>query len=51
MSKELKPCPFCGGKAIRGMFNIWCERCGAETRQDVDASEKKIIKVWNRRAK
>lgn len=39
MSKELKPCPFCGGKAIIKAFNkkygfaIWCQckECCART--------------------
>lgn len=41
MSKELKPCPFCGGKAIIKAvdknygFTIWCQckdgNCGART--------------------
>lgn len=38
MSEELKPCPFCGGKAIIKAvtksygFTIWCAcKCGART--------------------
>jgi len=27
---ELKPCPFCGGKAIEKNGIISCESCGAE---------------------
>lgn len=38
MSKELKPCPFCGGEAVVKAvnknygFTIWCKcKCGAKT--------------------
>lgn len=39
MSKELKPCPFCGGKSVIKAVNknygltIWCQcnKCGART--------------------
>ena len=48
---ELKPCPFCGGKALYATdCHIWaviCESCGARTnvyRNDDDAKE-----AWNRR--
>ena len=41
MSEELKPCPFCGGKAkVKATkkdyveFTIWCEcECGAQTEE------------------
>lgn len=40
MSKELKMCPFCGGRAVMKAankkygFTIWCQcrKCGAKTR-------------------
>lgn len=56
---ELKPCPFCGGKAgtVRRWQSgdgtgkdIWirCENCGMETiRYDTDED---AIAAWNRRA-
>ena len=48
---KIKPCPFCGGKAILGMFSVWCDDCQVETHQDVDATEAEIIAAWNRRRK
>lgn len=51
MSDELKPCPFCGGKAIMGMFNVWCDNCRAETNgDDTYATDDEIIAAWNRRS-
>lgn len=46
----LAPCPFCGGKAIRGMASVWCANCGATTRRDFDFSKEEVALVWNRRA-
>lgn len=46
---ELLPCPFDGGKAARGMFSIWCETCGVETRSDSSATSEEIIAAWNTR--
>ena len=46
---KLRECPFCGGKAISGMFAVWCEHCTAEINgrnQDIDES----IILWNTRA-
>ena len=48
---ELKPCPFCGGKAteryecLNGVF-VQCNECGVSTHvsSSVDA-----IETWNRR--
>jgi hypothetical protein len=48
-SGKLRECPFCGGKAISGMFAVWCEHCTAEINgrnQDIDES----IILWNTRA-
>ena len=53
MSKtELKPCPFCGGKAkdryecLNGVF-VQCNECGVSTR--VFPSQSAAIWGWNRR--
>ena len=55
---KLKPCPFCGGKAIIARYIdayslVVCEKCGAESRM-VEISEKycsdeKAAEAWNRR--
>ena len=49
---ELKPCPFCGGKAnafICGrIFVVECESCG--TSSDGFDSKKEAVEAWNRRA-
>lgn len=58
---ELKPCPFCGGKAkLRIASEIWrdgkveiggwkayCENCGIETALE---NREKAVEKWNRRA-
>ena len=58
---ELKPCPFCGGKAhiefdyngvIESPEKIWaysviCERCA--TSSGLCCSKEKAIEAWNRR--
>ena len=52
---ELKPCPFCGGKAL-GPTDAWphtitCEQCGATVKgfgYDEDGM-KEAIEKWNRR--
>ena len=57
---ELKPCPFCGGKAIlqhtsegRGYSFIRCTRCftkGQSFCMKFDASsDEEAIEAWNRR--
>ena len=58
---ELKPCPFCGGKALlahdhagNGASYIRCENCGLESVRFIKsfevASDEQAIKFWNRRA-
>lgn len=62
MSEELKPCPFCGGKASHvydpegtidtekrpWRYTIVCDRCCAST--GLCWSDEMAIKLWNRRA-
>jgi Lar family restriction alleviation protein len=58
-SPELKPCPFCGGKAVcidrtipdktKPRFSILCESCRAATCW-ID-TEENAIAAWNRRVK
>ena len=50
---ELKPCPFCGGKAkviktYEGMRWVVCDDCLCET--DLFNTDVKAINAWNRRA-
>lgn len=55
---ELKPCPFCGGKADlckmerrdfpKTMYMITCNRCFAKTYLLTD--KEAVINAWNRRA-
>jgi len=57
--KELKPCPFCGGKAfvryVMPCSTVQCEKCGASTGvfsdwyEEADGRQKAIY-AWNRRA-
>lgn len=57
---ELKPCPFCGGKAkIQDKHYphyIYCEECGASVHGKLFGYTDKIdiqisIEAWNRRAR
>lgn len=52
-NEELKPCPFCGGKAeIFGHTASWgamCTKCGSCNRQG-SKTEAEAIKKWNNRA-
>ena len=60
--EELKPCPFCGGKAeviqerVLGLYAVWCKDCKCQTiyqfdfGEGLEVSKQKAIKVWNRRA-
>ena len=54
---ELKPCPFCGGKAIKSAFSwgniddeytIECTVCRVRT---TVSKLEEAIKLWNRRVK
>ena len=59
---ELKPCPFCGGKAslfVDGGVRVICTKCHASTQELRDAitrsgvagnATKAVIEDWNRRA-
>lgn len=64
MNEELKPCPFCGGKAElyeSEAYNLkketkeerirWFVMCGKCTALTCGAIKTKAIEVWNRRAK
>lgn len=51
MTEELKPCPFCGGKAellVTGTYWYRCTDCGAETECDPDKNS--AASLWNRRS-
>lgn len=62
MFDELKPCPFCGGKAhlfVNDGVRVICPACGASSKILVDAmgvkgvagnATKAVIEAWNRRA-
>ena len=58
---ELKPCPFCGGKAYLFADNgirVFCAKCGASNKVLCDMrteigvagnATKSVIEAWNRR--
>jgi Lar family restriction alleviation protein len=51
MATELKPCPFCGGKAVmygQVFYYIVCKSCGVETQGTY--SEQSAAEAWNRMA-
>lgn len=54
---ELKPCPFCGGKDFRVVFELLmtpkiykvvCESCCAEG--PLELNEQRAIDAWNKRS-
>lgn len=60
MSEELKPCPFCGGKAVKYVNNgvcVKCVDCGISTitlcdMQRIESDKgtiERVIEMWNRR--
>ena len=60
MGNDLKPCPFCGGKAsLRhdhagfGASYVQCEKCGLESIKFLKSfeysSDEKAVEFWNRR--
>ena len=57
VNEELKPCPFCGGKAYVGIYEyatiVICDQCGAQTAEvgisPYYAAKDEAIKRWNKR--
>lgn len=56
MNKELKPCPFCGGKGIleyniTGGYYVKCLKCGAKTGEfdPIADGSRPAIEAWNMR--
>ena len=59
--KKLKPCPFCGGKAMLDRHDIFCEYCGATIKiptysennewgyPDYKEARREMIAAWNTR--
>lgn len=56
---ELKPCPFCGGKArllVNGGVRVICTRCYVSTRvlkdelESASSAVELSVEAWNRRA-
>lgn len=51
-SEKLKPCPFCGGRAVYGYYvgtdNHWvsCRQCEVTI---TDATKEEVYIAWNRR--
>lgn len=61
MGIDLKPCPFCGGKAslfANNGIRVICQKCGVSTKALMDTMDalgvvgnatESVIKTWNRR--
>ena len=56
MVDELKPCPFCGGKAILDWYIlpkyecvIFCRVCSLEFGRYLGRNKEEAIEAWNRR--
>lgn len=59
---KLKPCPFCGGKAVLfvdGGVRVMCTECSASSKVSKDSitvkrisggATESVIRAWNRRA-
>lgn len=56
---DLKPCPFCGGKArlfVNGGVRVVCTRCYVSTRvlkdelESASSAVELSVEAWNRRA-
>lgn len=51
---ELKPCPFCGGKAevtvFLGNYMVACTACPASIFPCKGMTKDEAVKTWNRRA-
>ena len=52
MSDKLKPCPFCGGKAIVSgcddtLWSVICKKCAASI--DYNETKQEAIESWNLR--
>lgn len=53
ITPKMKPCPFCGGEAIRivrpspGLMAVWCQGCGAQG--PMKQREEEAVAAWNRR--
>lgn len=51
-AEELRPCPFCGGRAeYRGTHQIYirCLACGARSRGTVERYRTNLAALWNMR--
>lgn len=47
---ELKPCPFCGGKAkIVKTYTIWVKCINCHASANCHSTEREAAEAWNRR--